>query len=79
MRYSDIVLDDTELSLAAKGAFAALSLLGNDCSIAELAKRTKDGPAGARDALAELEAAGYVELDEQSVRVRRPGEFGVAR
>lgn len=76
MRFSDIVLDDARLSMAAKGVFATLGLLGNDCEVEALARHTSDGGGALAAALQELSEAGYVTLDERRVRVSRPGSFG---
>jgi hypothetical protein len=77
MRFSDIVIDDPNLSLAAKGVFATLGLMGNSCAVAELANRTSDGERAVRAALSELERAGYVEVIDETVRVQSAGSFGV--
>jgi hypothetical protein len=78
MRFSDIVIDDPGLSLAAKGAFATLGLMGNSCPISDLAERTRDSAESLRAALAELVRAGYVEVLDDVVRVHSAGTFGVA-
>jgi DNA-binding transcriptional ArsR family regulator len=77
MRFSDIVIDDPNLSLAAKGVFSTLGLMGNSCAVAELASRTSDGERAVRAALSELERAGYVEVRDETVRVQSSGSFGV--
>jgi DNA-binding transcriptional ArsR family regulator len=77
MRFSDIVIDDPKLSLAAKGVFSMLGLMGNSCSVDELTERTSDGEPTVRAALDELERAGYVEVAEGLVRVQSAGSFGV--
>lgn len=77
MRFSDVVIDDPKLSLAAKGVFATLGLMGNSCSVGDLAERTKDGEEAVRAALDELSAAEYVEVDDEMVRVQSTGSFGV--
>lgn len=78
MRFSDIVLDDPKISLAAKGVFSTLGLMGNSCSVNELAGRTSDDQQAVRSALDELERAGYVEVSNETVRVQSAGSFGVA-
>jgi hypothetical protein len=77
MRFSDIVIDDPNLSLAAKGVFSTLGLMGNSCPISELASRTSDREDAVRAALGELERAGYVEVKDETVRVQSAGSFGV--
>lgn len=78
MRFSDIVIDDPNISLAAKGVFSTLGLMGNSCSVAELTSRTSDDRQVVRSALEELERAGYVEVSNETVRVQSTGSFGVA-
>lgn len=76
MRASDIVLDDERLGLAAKAVFVTLGMLGPSCSVEEVARRCRDGRAVVAAALAELEAHGYVSLDDGQVRQRTVAEFG---
>lgn len=78
MRFSDIVIDNPELSLAAKGVFATLGLMGNSCTIDELVQRSSDGEPTLRSAVDELERAGYVEVSEGVVRLQSAGSFGLA-
>ena len=59
-RFSDIVLDDPSLSLAAKGTFLAIGYLGNGCTVAKLAERTSDTLQAIEYILSELIEAGYV-------------------
>jgi hypothetical protein len=77
MRFSDIVIDDPKLSLAAKGAFATLGLMGNSCPVPDLAARTSDDEESLRAALDELIRAGYVEVVDEMVQVHSAGSFGV--
>jgi hypothetical protein len=77
MRFSDIVIDDPNLSLAAKGVFSMLGLMGNSCAITDLTNRTSDGGQAVRAALGELEEAGYVEVVDGEVHVQSAGSFGV--
>lgn len=79
MRFSDIVIDDPGISLAAKGVFATLGLMGNSCSIAELAARTNDKQQELRAALGELERAGYVKVVDGTVEVHSAGSFGMIK
>ena len=73
MRFSDIVVDDPKLSLAAKGLFAALGFIGDGCLVSDLLTHTSDDERQLREALDELVRAGYVSVEEDSVRLQRPG------
>ena len=77
MRFSDIVIDDPGISMAAKGVFSTLGLMGNSCSVAELASRTRDRQQVVQAALEELEQAGYVKVVDGMVHVHSAGSFGV--
>lgn len=77
MRMSDIVIDDANLSMAAKGVFSTLGFLGNTCSLEHLLERTRDDEKSLWAALNELTAAGYVQVEERTVRVPSTGSFGV--
>lgn len=76
IRASDIVSSDPDLSLAAKGMFALVGLLGPDCTLAEIGARTTDPPEFVAMVLNELQSAGYVVVGEQRVTVLPPGQFG---
>ena len=73
-----MVCADSELSLAAKGMFALVGLLGPECTLSDVAARTTDPPEFLAMVLNELESAGYVRVGNQRVTVLPPGEFGVA-
>lgn len=79
MRFSDIVIDDPGISMAAKGVFSTLGLMGNSCSISELASRTKDKQQAVLAALGELERAGYIKIVDDKVEVLSSGSFGVIK
>ena len=76
IRASDIVCADGDLSLAAKGLFALVGLLGPDCSLSEVGARTTDPPEFVAMVLNELQSAGYVTVADQHVRITPPGRFG---
>lgn len=77
-RFSDIVLDDPALSMAAKGAFVTVGFLGNGCSVSELAQHTLDAPQQVQSAIDELVQAGYLELDgERRLHIRTAPKFGI--
>lgn len=78
MRFSDVVIDDAKLSLAAKGLFTALGFLGNGCTVADISKRTSDSESAVRAAIDELVRAGYVEIEDDAVHTKRTGNFGLA-
>jgi hypothetical protein len=77
VRFSDLVTDDEKLSLAAKGAFLVLDLLGNDVTLDRLLTKTADRQDAVRRAVDELVAAGYVRLASGSLSKVPPAEFGL--
>ncbi len=77
IRASDIVSADNSLSLAAKGLFSLVGLLGPDCSLAEIGARTTDPPEFLAMVLHELQSAGYVTVEQDHVTITPPGRFGV--
>lgn len=77
MRQSDQVVDDDKLSMAAKGTFLVLDLLGKHTSVAQLADFTSDAPVALYRFVAELRDAGYVTLEGDIVAVRSREAFGV--
>ncbi len=81
MRFSDIVIDDASISMAAKGVFVTIGLLGSGCTVASLSKRASDAHKVVVAALEELIEAGYVTIDrdgeEERVFIRGPASFGV--
>lgn len=68
---------DPQLSLAAKGLFALVGMLGTRCTLAEVATRTTDPPEFVAMVLDELQGAGYVSVTDDCVTVLPPGRFGV--
>jgi hypothetical protein len=78
VRASDIVLDDAARSLGAKGVFVTIGLLGGSCLLTALDGHTSDGPVAVRAAVAELVAAGYVDLDGERVTINDPLTFGLS-
>lgn len=79
MRRSDIVLDDSRISMAAKGVFATLNLLGNEARVEELGERCNDSPAAVAQALEELRAHGYIEISgSELVTLPEGGRFGLS-
>lgn len=77
MRSSDIVIDDERLSLAAKGVFLAVTLLGNGCRLEELARHCRDGVAKVEAAVDELVRLRYVRLEDRAVHFEDPPRFGI--
>lgn len=77
MRASDIVIDDERLSLAAKGAFVTIALLGNGCGVEELLERCRDGAGQVEAALQELVKLRYVRLDGSTVHFEDSDRFGM--
>lgn len=77
MRSSDIVIDDERLSLSAKGAFVAVTLLGDGCRIEELARHCRDQAGRVEAAVQELVRLRYVRLDGSTVHFEDPLRFGI--
>lgn len=77
MRSSDIVIDDERLSLAAKGVFVTVTLLGNGCRIEEIERHCRDGGDQVADALQELTRLRYVRVDRDAVRLEDAPYFGI--
>jgi hypothetical protein len=74
-RFSDIVLDDPSLSLAAKGAFLAIGYMGSGCSVSKLAERTSDNLQVIEYILSELIEAGYIRLEESNLYIVSPSDL----
>jgi len=77
MRSSDIVIDDERLSLAAKGVFVTITLLGNGCRVQDIGRHCRDVPAAVDAALQELERLRYVRVEDDAVRVEEASSFGI--
>lgn len=75
-RASDIVIEDSNLSLAAKGLFSLVGMLGNDCTLGEINERTTDPPEFVAMVIDELLRAGYVNVTDQVIHIRQPAHFG---
>lgn|GEM_PF-5543020 len=74
LRSSDIVIDDSSLSMAAKGVFLTIGLFGNSCDVRALVDRTRDDSDTVDIALRELAEKDYVSLKGGRVYVKkRPG------
>lgn len=77
-RFSDIVLDDTALSMAAKGIFVTVGYLGNGSTMADLEKKTSDSLENIQQYVNELVNAGYVNIESgDEVHIKSAGSFGV--
>jgi hypothetical protein len=76
-RFSDIVIDDTKLSLAAKGVFVTIGLLGSGCQISTLERRCTDTSETVMSAVQELVEGGYVSIDQGAVLVHSRTSFGI--
>ncbi len=77
VRTSDIVIDDTALSMRAKGVFVTLGLLGGSSTLAALTRRTSDLRDDIRAAVEELISGGYVNLERERVTIKDPTTFGL--
>ena len=76
-RLSDIVLEDKNLSLTAKGVFVSIGFLGNGCTLEQLVASSTSDSVAVTQALAELQSAGYVSHDEGTgLVIKTPSSFG---
>jgi hypothetical protein len=76
-RFSDIVLDDAHISMAAKGLFLTLGFLGNSCTVQQLKAHCSDSDDGLRRILEELRSVEYINLEGEHVSIKAPASFGV--
>lgn len=77
VRASDIVIDDAELTLSAKGVFVTIGLLGGSCLLSALGNHTSDDDATVHAAVDELMAGGYVDFDGERVTMKDPLTYGL--
>jgi hypothetical protein len=77
-RFSDIVLDDQRISMAAKGLFLTLGFLGNSCTLAQLRGHCRDSEAELLRSLAELRQVEYITVEAEQIMIKSPSAFGVA-
>lgn len=77
MRIGDIVLDDPEIGLAAKGVFVTVGLLGNSCTLEELDSHCADTLEAIRAATEELVAHRYVTLEDDRIVLRDLASLGI--
>jgi hypothetical protein len=76
-RFSDIVLDDARISMAAKGLFLTLGFLGNSCTLTQLKTHCADSEESLRRTLEELRTVEYISLEGETIAVKAPASFGV--
>lgn len=76
-RFSDIVLDNIELSASAKGVFVTIGFLGNGCSMVSILEQSSDDAAQIQRALDELVNAGYISLEDGNVHIKSASTFGI--
>ncbi len=72
IRFSDIVLDDSQLSMRAKGIFATVGYLGSGCDFSKLLQHSLDDVVVLQAALEELVRAGYVSIESNTRIVIKP-------
>jgi hypothetical protein len=77
-RFSDIVLDDARLSMAAKGLFLTLSFLGNSATIEQLKTHCSDAETVLQAALGELRQVEYITVEGEQISVKAAASFGLA-
>jgi len=76
-RHSDMVLDDSRLSLSAKGLFVTVAYLGNKCKLSNLTKYCNNDFQEITSGLKELVNSGYLKLEADEVSVKPAATFGV--
>lgn len=77
-RFSDIVLDDATISMAAKGIFVTVGFLGNGCTFTRLTEHSRETVDTIKQAVEELVNAGYVTVEEgEKLFIRTAPEFGI--
>ncbi len=76
-RFSDIVLDDSRLSMAAKGLFLTLGFMGNSATFAQLMRHCADTKETLGRSLGELREAEYVSFDAEVITVKSASSFGL--
>jgi hypothetical protein len=77
-RFSDIVLDDVRLSMAAKGLFLTLSFLGNSATLEQLKTHCSDSELELRAALEELRQVQYITVEAEHISIKAAASFGIA-
>ena len=77
-RFSDIVLDDANLSMSAKGVFVTIGFLGNGCTFEGLARHASESEEVVKAAAQELIDAGYVVVEEDDkLYIKTAPSFGI--
>jgi hypothetical protein len=76
-RFSDIVLDDSRLSMAAKGIFLTLGFMGNSCTMSQLMQRCTDSKEALERYLAELREVEYITLEQDTISIKAAASFGL--
>ncbi|CAN5855029.1 hypothetical protein BH24DEI2_BH24DEI2_09180 [soil metagenome] len=77
-RFSDIVLDDANLSMSAKGVFVTIGFLGNGCTFEGLARHASEDVEAVKAAAQELISAGYVTTEEDDkLFIKTAPSFGI--
>lgn len=77
-RFSDIVLDDANLSMAAKGVFVSIGYIGNGCTLNVLEKHCSETLEFLKAAAAELIDAGYITTEnEGELHIKAAPSFGI--
>lgn len=76
MRSGDIVIDDSSISLAAKGVFVMIGFLGGHCTLADVYKHSSD-EIDLVPVVEELATRGYVNVVDEQISVRDAAVFGL--
>ena len=77
-RFSDIVLDDANISMAAKGVFVTIGFIGNGCTLSVLANHCNESLEALETASRELIDAGYIVTEnEGELHIKAAPSFGI--
>ena len=77
-RFSDIVLDDASLSMAAKGIFVTMGYLGNGRTLQDLGKLCNETLSDLERAAQELIEAGYIVTEgDGELHIKAAPSFGI--
>ncbi|MGL4609559.1 MAG: hypothetical protein ACRCYY_07715 [Trueperaceae bacterium] len=76
-RFSDMVLENRQISMSAKGLFLTLGYLGNSCTLEQLKGMCSNPESELHQILEELRQVEYISLEDGRINVKAPSSFGV--